>query len=410
MSRVLPAQGNAVRSVAEAEAYVAGICFKHGPPTRVGLELEWFLNDPADPSRRPEPDLLRAALGPHSPCTLDVTSPAEPLPHGGLVTVEPGGQIEISAPPAESVAALVAAVRADVAALDHLLRPTGFRRTTRVPPADHDCVRLLRTPRYDAMETAFDRIGPHGRRMMCSTAATQICLDLGQADEAADRWRLAHLLGPVLLSAFTTSSCPDGPICGRMDAWWALDPARTLPPATLEPDAYVRRTLDTPVLAVRRDHARWDVDNRRTPRQWLAASDPMTTADLDVHLSTMFPPVRPQGYLELRWLDAQPGDDWIVPLALVAALFDDADTVRAANRLLVDVQDRWLVATRIGLADPILARAAAGLHALAEPALDRLGLDPDLLGHVRHLGERRLVHAITPADDLTHPAAVEALS
>src|SRR4051812_45729633 len=89
-----------VRTVAEAGAYIASVCFKHGPPRRIGIELECFLPDRADPFPRPAPSPRRRALGPPAPPPLTPARPAEPLPAGGLVTIEPGGQVEISSAPA----------------------------------------------------------------------------------------------------------------------------------------------------------------------------------------------------------------------------------------------------------------------------------------------------------------------
>ena len=57
-----------------------------------------------------------------------------------------------------------------------------------------------------------------------------------------------------------------------------------------------------------------------------------TADDLDYHLSTLFPPVRPRGHLELRMIDAQPGDGWIVPLAVSSALLSDAAGRRGRAR------------------------------------------------------------------------------
>ena len=234
--------------MAEAGAYIASVCFKHGPPRRIGIELEWLLTDPLDPLRRPDLPTLLTALGPHAPRTLNPDSPAEPLPAGGLVTVEPGGQVEISSAPATSCARLIRAMRRDIGSLTTLLSSAGFVLSDRAADLDHAPHRLLHTPRYDAMAAGFARVSEAGAVMMCATAATQICVDAGRPEQAAERWRTAHLLGPVLLAAFANSPGP-GQASARMAAWWALDPARTEPPGSLDPADYVRRALDTPVLA-----------------------------------------------------------------------------------------------------------------------------------------------------------------
>ena len=71
-----------------------------------------------------------------------------------------------------------------------------------------------------------------------------------------------------------------------------------------------------------------------TFRDWLRGGGerPPTRDDLSYHLSTLFPPVRPRGHLEFRVIDAQPGDGWIVPAAVVtAALLDDPAAAQAGD-------------------------------------------------------------------------------
>src|SRR5882762_5797060 len=97
-----------LRSREESEAYVASVCFKHGPPRLIGVELEWLLARRAVPPRslsaavapgQLDSAVLTAALGPHTPISLDPLSPALPLPLGSTVTVEPGGQVELASQP-----------------------------------------------------------------------------------------------------------------------------------------------------------------------------------------------------------------------------------------------------------------------------------------------------------------------
>jgi glutamate--cysteine ligase len=130
---------------------------------------------------------------------------------------------------------------------------------------------------------------------------------------------------------------------------------------------------------------------------WIAGGwpRPPTVADLDYHLSTLFPPVRPRGYLEVRYLDAQPGDEWIAPVAVVAALLSDPAVTGQAIAVAEETADRWHDAARLGLDDPCLRRAAAGLLDLAGRALDRTGLSAPVRDHITEITERRL-H--TPAD------------
>src|SRR6266571_6069800 len=111
---------------AAAETYVASVCFKHGPPRLVGVELEWTVHDAEDPRTPLELARLTAALGAHAPTTVHPDSENLALPHGSLVTVEPGGQVEISAPPHSSLADLITAVTADAATVADLLAAQGL--------------------------------------------------------------------------------------------------------------------------------------------------------------------------------------------------------------------------------------------------------------------------------------------
>ncbi|HEY3632926.1 MAG TPA: hypothetical protein VGL21_18635, partial [Jatrophihabitantaceae bacterium] len=81
-----------------AEAFITRICFKIGPPKLVGLELEWLVHDRRQPELPLTPARLAAALGPHSPPALrdPLTTPPATMPNGSAVTVEPGGQVELS--------------------------------------------------------------------------------------------------------------------------------------------------------------------------------------------------------------------------------------------------------------------------------------------------------------------------
>jgi glutamate--cysteine ligase len=393
-----------IRTIAEAGTHVTRVCFKHGPPRRTGIELEWLVIDPHDPDRRPDVQTLATLLGPHAPASLAAGSPGAPLPSGGLVTVEPGGQLEISSVPFDSVTDLITAMSADIQVLRKLLAPSGFALSSVAADPYRLPHRILRTPRYDAMAAGFDEYGPAGRVMMCSTAAAQICLDLGTRAEAADRWLAAHHLGPVLLAAFANSPRTAGGLIPpaastRMAAWWQLDPQRSRPPTSTGLDSYVERALDTRVLARRRDNGDWRVAQPLTLREWIESGELVTTADVDLHLSMLFPPVRPQGYLELRYLDAQPADEWMAPLALLAALFTDPGTVGRVLRCCAAGADRWQQATERGLADPVLRGIAAHLLEIALPRLAGLGLRPAVRERVDQVLYRRLCEGVNPGSE-----------
>jgi glutamate--cysteine ligase len=307
--------------------------------------------------------------------------------------------VEISSAPAPSLPALHAATSADISALTGILAANGLELGDQGIDPHRPPRRLLDTPRYTSMERAFDRRGPDGRTMMSSTAGLQVCVDAGEPD----RWTALTVLGPALVALFATSRWHAGRDTGwasaRMAAWLAMDPGRTGPvPLTGDPAAtWARYALTATVLAVRRDDGPWDMPNGLTFADWVAGRwpRPPTVADLEFHLSTLFPPVRPRGYLEVRYLDAQPGDEWIAPVAVVAALLSDPAVTGQAIAVAEETADRWHDAARLGLDDPCLRRAAAGLLDLAGRALDRTGLSAPVRDHITEITERRL-H--TPAD------------
>lgn len=290
---------------AEVEALVRGICFKTGPPRTLGVELEWHVHELRDPRLPATPARLEAAYAALRTLTLD-----SPL------TVEPGGQLELSSAPAASLMECVGSVSADLAAVRATLREadlgiSGYGHEPWNPPT-----RYLHEPRYDAMEVYLDRFGPEGRDMMCSTASVQVCLDAGYEEPGPlghrRRWWLAHQLGAVLVASFAHSPLARGRATGlrstRQALWAAMDPGRTNAPA-LDGDPreeWARLVLDAPVMCVRADEGPWGVPGAMTFREWTRSDTPPSRADLDYHLTTLFPPARPRGHLELRMIDAQP--------------------------------------------------------------------------------------------------------
>lgn len=414
---VTPAQDDApdagpsvLRDCADAEAYVASVCFKHGPPTLVGVELEWLLHDVARPGLPVTPASLAAALGPHTPHSLDPSSPARPLPAGSEITVEPGGQIEIASPPLPGLPELVRATEADADVLHALLAARGLHPEPRAADPSRPPVRLLDLPRYRAMEQAFDRIGRCGRTAMCSTSAVQVCVDAGAGAEVGRRWSAVHALGPVLLAAFANSPTLHGQDTGwksaRWMSWLRADEARTGPPSVADVDApdpgaaWARRVLDSPVLCVRRDSG-WLVPDGVTFAGWVRGElpgPPPTTADLDYHVSTLFPPVRPHGHLEVRYVDMQPGRGWALPTAVLTALLSDAAVLDRAREACEPTRERWVSAARRGLEDPVLATAAATVFELAVAQLPAVGAPGWLVKDLTSMTEDRVLRGLCPAD------------
>ncbi|MFI5910714.1 ergothioneine biosynthesis glutamate--cysteine ligase EgtA [Dactylosporangium sp. NPDC051541] len=379
-----------IADLEQAEGYIASICFKTGPPAAVGVELEFTVHHRDDPAAVLDRDRLCQALGDHAPPALRADSPALPLRHGSAVTLEPGGQVELSSRPHPSLTALHEAVSAELQQLTALLARTGLVLGDTGADPHRAPRRLLHTPRYDAMEAAFSRRGDAGTIMMCSTAGLQVCLDPGPAGELPARWAAVHALGPPLMALFANSGRFAGAGTGwasaRQRAWHGIDPSRTraAPTGTDPATDWTAYALDAEVLCVRRDDGAWATPAGVTFADWVggALGRRPTYADLDYHLSTLFPPVRPRGYLEIRYLDTQPGRHWFAPAALLTVLLDDAATVARVLELCAPAAGRWVEAARDGLADPVLAGAARAVRALAFDRLARLDLPPHLLADV----------------------------
>ncbi|MGW4407021.1 ergothioneine biosynthesis glutamate--cysteine ligase EgtA [Nonomuraea sp. NPDC004702] len=383
------AAGEPLRGVPEVEEF-ARRCFAPAPGDRVGAELEFLIFDRADPARQVPMDRVKRVV------------PA--LAGGSRVTYEPGGQIELSGPagpPAEAIGRLAADVAAVRAALGRAGLVLGGVGLDPLRPAR----RQLRQPRYDAMAEFLGR--PYGPLMMCSTASVQVNVDLGE--RPAVRWERARLLGPVLTAAFSNSPLSRGRPCGwmsgRQAVWENLDPTRTAPvdgsgdPAA----AWAAYLLDARLMLVREDERSYRaVGDGSTFRDWLdgAGERPPTPDDLAYHATTLFPPVRPRGWLEIRYLDAQHPDDWPVCVAVTHALITDDRAADAALSAAEPVAGLAEVAARCGLTDPRLARAAEAAFRAAVEALPRLGAPADLVDDVSGFAARYVSAGRSPAADL----------
>lgn len=330
---------------------------------RVGLELECHLVDLRSPARQISWPELRS---------LVESVPA--LPCASVITTEPGGQLELSAAPQRDVATAVAALQRDEQALTRAVRRAGYGLASIGADPARPVHRVTPVSRYAAMERHFDALGcgRPGRAMMSATAALQVNLDAGPAAGWADRVAHVHRLGPVLVALSACSPLLAGHASGwhsmRQQTWGGIDPARSSPmrldadPA----DAWASYALAAPVMLVRgpADDGAAPMTQRLSFAQWAAGSvaidRPPTGADLDYHLTTLFPPVRLRGYLEIRYLDAVPRRWWPGLAAIVTTLVDDDVAADRAEELCAGLEDAWRTAARDGLQDTALRRAAIG--------------------------------------------------
>lgn len=341
---------------------------------RVGLELEYLVRRDCggDPVRLEGPGGIREAMEEMAGqeawrlVTDSGSVPRWEAPCGCSVTFEPGGQVEVASPPVDSLEGVFECLSEVAGPLRQRFADRGWRLlSVGVDPVHSaSAVELeLASERYARMAEHFRRLGPAGRRMMRQTASVHINVDLGDRPEV--RWRVANALAPVLTAVFANSAVYEGAASGyrnyRAWQWRMLDPTRTGIPGTgRDPvEEYLRFALAAPaILAGAADQPAepfWKWWERGVGLEaWYA------------HLSTLFPEVRPRGYLELRSVDLLP-EQWLpVPVAFVLGiLYSEASLARAARELPPATERSLRTAARRGLADAEIREAAAVAWRLA---------------------------------------------
>lgn len=388
---------------AEAEVYISAACFKTGDVGSVGLEIEHIVHDPVDPGRHVPVAEVRAAM-----------QGVEILPDGGTISYEPGGQLEISTACAANLPALLAATRTDLDAATSLIAEAGLTFGTLAMDSLRPPVRSLHLPRYAAMEDYFNRAGPEGRTMMCSTASLQVCIDAGLdgdgSGSATQRWTRLHQLAPVLVALFANSPLRNGAPTGwrstRQAVWSGMDPTRCgpVPDSPTPTEAWMQYAMNAFVLCIRNDNGSWDAPPGLRMRQWLrgAGPRPVTLRDLEYHLTTLFPHVRPRGFLELRVIDAQPPGGWEAAAVITTTLIEDqqaSDRATEACAPLARLPDPMETAARHAMADPDLAAAGKACVGAALDGLGRLGIDAASRAAVESFAEQYTWRGRCPADE-----------
>lgn len=346
----------------------------------------------------------RVVPGPHGVPTLE-------LPGGGRIAYEPGGQIEYATPPRATVAEVVEDLDGVLPPLVAAGGDAGIRLLGQgidpVNPLDRARL-LLPGERYAAMHRYLTRIGDAGPRMMLQTAAIQVNVELADAagNDADLRWRVLNAATPHLTAMFANSPAYAGEKSGfasfRARQWRRLDRRRT---GILgrEPDPAAEYT-DFGL------EAGWIFGpGDREPEpflEWVLRGE-ATVEDWRTHLTTLFPEVRPRGYLEIRCIDALPPEWCAAPIAVVAGILADGAALRDAAEI-VGAPDSALLqdAARFGLADPRLARGAAELFTLALRAGERSGaVDGRALEVARAFYEAYTAGGRSPGDEAVGAAA-----
>lgn len=354
--------------------------FVRRPVLRIGAEAELLVHDAA--SGRPAPleadgpailPFLRSFSSERGwTMTVSGKGPRFRAPEGGAISLEPGGQIEYATRPHDSVRALhidlVATLRALHAhAADHglILISVGIEPGHGIDAAPL----LLDTPRYRRMDAYFASIGHAGARMMRQTAALQINVD---SDDPIDAWKTMNAAAPVLVAAFANSARYAGRATGfasyRAETWRHVDPLRTgVLPDGEPPEVYAAFALRAPAMLLPHPLRPLPfVEHLRLGAR---------SAEWREHLTTLFPEVRPKGYLEVRSIDAQPIDGLAAPLLLVSILARDAEARRTARELIGPADPALLArAARHGTRDPDLARLVGELMSLVTLRAQRTGI------------------------------------
>ena len=361
------AQAELADSSAAAQ-YIADGCLVDAPVRCVGLELEGHCHDPADPYRRPGWDEI-----------ADVLKHLPALPCESKVTVEPGGAVELSSPPADGAAAAIEAMNRDQAVLRSAFADAGLGLVFLGADPLRPPKRINPGARYRAMEQFFraSRSGAAGAAMMTSTASIQVNLDAGPQYGWAARVRLAHALGPTMIAIAANSPMLGGEFTGwvstRQRVWGQMDSARCGPILGASGDDpgtdWARYALKAPVMLVHNPDAvavtRWVPFADWVDGRVLLGGRRPTIADLEYHLTTLFPPVRPRQWLEIRYLDTVPDAFWLAVVFTLVALLDDPAAADIAAEAVEPVATAWDTAARVGLRDRRLYKAANKCVAVA---------------------------------------------
>lgn len=347
---------------------------------------------------------------------------------GGAISVEPGGQFELSGAPLQTLHETCVEANTHLAQLRDVAGRLGlgFLGLGMAPTLKRPDAPRMPKQRYDIMTNHMPKVGTRGLDMMYRTATIQVNLDFSSEADMVRKMRVGLALQPIATALFANSpfidGAPNGLRSNRAAVWHDVDLARSGPiPFVFEDgfgfERYVEWVLDVPMYFVKRGDQYINATSA-TFRDYLEGRyEPVpgavpTMGDWVNHLSTVFPEVRLKRFLEMRGADGGP---WrricALPALWVGLLYDegalgeaealcaglDADMRRALwlniprQGLTGDVNGRSIK----GLALDVLAIAAGGLKSRAKSAGDledeRPFLDPLL--DAAHSGR-------TPADEL----------
>ncbi len=291
---------------------------------------------------------------------------------GGAISLEPGGQFELSGAPLETLHQTCREVHAHLAQLREVAEPLGmgFLGLGASPTWCFDETPKMPKSRYDIMRAYMPKVGGKGLDMMHRTSTIQVNLDFEDEADMRKKMRVGLALQPIATAVFANSpfldNKPNGFLSYRSEIWRDTDPDRSgmLPFAFDDGfgfEAYVDWVLDVPMYFLKRDAGYVDVSGLSF-RDFMDGrlSDALpgevaTIGDWKNHLSTAFPEVRLKTFLEMRGADGGP---WrricALPAFWVGLLYDS----RSLDDAWAIVKD-WNADERQALRDAVPETALA---------------------------------------------------
>ncbi|WP_257459907.1 glutamate--cysteine ligase [Archangium lipolyticum] len=338
--------------------------------------------------------LERLAPAGYTPFRETPTSPAIALQKGMLtISLEPGGQLELSGSPwrtareahAENLAHL-AEVKAAAEALGLRLVALGYRPFGTPPEMS-----WMPKTRYVAMRQSLPERGPLAHNMMLMTSTGQVSLDWEDEADCVRKTVLVARLAPLMVALYANSPIVDGKPSGylsfRSRVWDEVDPTRcgylrSFFDGSFSYRAYVEWALDAPILFLRRrgEYLRPKMTFRQFMKEGFEGQ-PADMTDWTDHLSTLFPEVRLKKVVEVRGADCVSAPMTGALAALWRGLLYDRGAMEEGERLLPRLSFEEHLAfhdtsRRQGLAGKLgnheLHRLAAEMVAIARRGLERL--------------------------------------
>lgn len=291
---------------------------------------------------------------------------------GGAISLEPGGQFELSGAPVETLHDTARELDQHLADLKAVAEPHGIRFLAlgHSPLWTREQTPMMPKRRYRIMANYMPKVGTRGLDMMFRTCTVQVNLDFASEADMVAKLRVSLALQPLAAALFAASPFSEGRLNGfqsmRSEIWRDTDNARSgmLPfvfDAGMSYEAYVDWALDVPMYFVKRDDTYHDVAGASF-RDLLAGKlaqlpgERATMSDWANHLSTLFPEVRLKRYIEMRGADAGPVEMLNALPAFWVGLLYDNDALSAAW----DLVKGWSAQERQALRDET---PKAGLNA-----------------------------------------------